>query len=391
MAILDRLNTLRLRRRPPSRFDSKLRSVVRRVERTIKFFLSSPLGVLIHPRRVLSPLPLSDVSSILILRYDALGDAVQTTPVYRAIKRLAPHIRIGIAGSNRNRMLFDQDPDIDEVFAFSSIPSLKLVRELFRARRKQWDVVLNLVYHDKTRGAIFAKIVAPQGISATSVRHNKDKYLRLYSIVGDRKPLTTPMPEQVLMTLKDAIDLPIDVTAEYPSLPTFDDIAAQFQPKLDALLQVFGTSRYIVINTSAAQDSREWGIENCIALAKQIVNRWPDIHVFLSGAPNRAEKIRALLGQEEQSISYLDTPSVLHLVIALRGAVAVVSPDTSVIHFAAAEQVPVVGLYLEPNEFLPYHCPSRVIFAPNGKQASEIEIEDVFNALQELLAEVGVV
>jgi ADP-heptose:LPS heptosyltransferase len=387
MPILDRLNEERRRGRGPSRYDSKLRATIGRVERRIKFLLTNPLGALLRPRRTHAPLPLSEVSSILILRYDALGDAVQTTPVYRSIKRLAPHIRVGIAGSDRNRALFDHDPDIDEVFVFSRVPSFQLIRELFRARRMKWDIVLNLVYHDKTRGAIFAKIVAPQGISATSVRHNKKKYLRIYSVVGDRKPLTTPMAQQVLESLKEVLDLPIDITSQFPSLPDFPTIANAFEQEIQSVLHKSRKSQYIIINTDAAQRCREWGTENSLALAKRIVKTWPDYHVFLSSAPARAENIRIMLANEQKAITYLETPSILHLAIALRGATAVVSPDTSVVHFATAQRVPVVGLYLEPNEFLPYKTPSRVLFAPDGKFASGIKLGDVFQSLNDLLAE----
>jgi hypothetical protein len=211
MPILDRFNEARFRRRSLSRFDSRFRDSIRRIERKIKFLLSNPLGALLRPKHAKTPLPLSSVSNILILRYDALGDAVLTTPLWRSIKRLAPHIHIGVAASLRNRALFEHDPDIDEIFVFSKAPSFQLFRELMRARRKKWDIVLNLYFHDKTRGAIFAKIAAPNGISATIVREKKEKYLRLYSVVGDRPPIPTPMVQQNLIALKAALDLPIDV------------------------------------------------------------------------------------------------------------------------------------------------------------------------------------
>ncbi len=387
MPILDRLSEARFRRRSLSRFDSRFREWVRRIEKKIKFLLSSPLGFLLHPKRAKTPLPLSAVSSILILRYDALGDAVLTTPLWRSLKRLAPHIRIGVAASARNRALLDPDPDIDDVFIFSKTPSFPLLRELFRARRTKWDIVLNLYFHDKTRGAIYSKIAAPNGISVTIVREKKEKYLRLYSAVGERPPIPTPMVQQNLLVLKEALDLPIDVTAERPSLPEFPEIDRTFKKELDAVLRKSGKTDYLIINTDASQLYKEWGVEHSVALARRIVSNWPKCHVFLSSAPARAENVRKLLGSGESGISYLETPSILHLAVAVRHAVAVVSPDTSVIHFATAQDVPVVGLYLEPNEFLPYASASRVLFAPDGKMATGISIDDVFQTLEDLLAE----
>ncbi len=391
MPILNPLTEARHRRRSLSRFDSRSRTFIRRIERRIKFLLSGTLGFLLHPKRKNTPLPLSSVSSILILRYDALGDAVLTTPLWRAMKRLAPHIHIGVAGSARNRALLDNDPDIDEVFIFSKVPSFQLLRELFRARKTKWDVVLNLYFHDKTRAAIYAKIAAPHGISVTIVRDKKEKYLQIYSLVGDRPPIPTPMVQQNLVALKNAIDLPIDIEKESPSLPKFPEISKGFNEELDRTLRESGKSDYLIINTDASQLYKEWGVEHSIALARRVVSAYPKRHVFLSSAPTRAEHIRNLLRSTEKGISYLETPSILHLAVAVRRAVVVVSPDTSVIHFATSQDVPVVGLYLEPNEFLPYKSSSRVLFAPDGKMADGIPLDDVFHALEDLLAEVNFV
>jgi ADP-heptose:LPS heptosyltransferase len=389
MPILDRLKEARQRRRVPSQFDSRFREFVRRMERQIKFQLSGTFGFLLRPKRAKLPLPLSRVSSVLFLRYDALGDAVLTTPLFRAIKRAAPHIRIGVAASNRSRPIFDNDPDVDDVFLLSESPSFQLLRELRRARKTKWDVVINLVFRDKTRGAIYSKIVAPNGISVTGVREKKEKYRNIYSAIVDRPPFRppTPMVRQILQMLKETLDFPADIMNERPSLPEFSKIAEPFRRELEAILRISGTSEYLIINTDASQGYKEWGVDNSLALAGRIVKAWPEYHVFLSSAPARAESIHTRLVRKETRISYLKTPSVLHLAVAIRHARAVVSPDTSVAHFAAAQGVPVVGLYLVPNEFLPYAIPHRMLYSTEEKPASAIPLEDVFKALENLLAE----
>jgi ADP-heptose:LPS heptosyltransferase len=389
MPFIDRLNQARQRRRVPSQFDSRFRELVRRMERRIKFLLSGTLGFLLRPKRAKLPLPLSSVSSILFLRYDALGDAVLTTPLFRAIKRFAPHIRIGVAASDRSRPLFIHDPDVDDVFLLSESPSFQLLRELRRARKTKWDVVINLVFRDKTRGAIYSKIVAPKGISVTGVREKKEKYLNIYSAIIDRPPFRppTPMVHQIIQLLKASLDFPEDILSEMPALPEFAEIAEPFRGELESILKKSGTSEYIIINTDASQEYKEWGVENSLMLARRIVSTWPNYHVFLSSAPARAETLRMLLSTEQPGISFLETPSVLHLAVAVRHARAAITPDTSVAHFAAAHQVPVVGLYLVPNEFLPYVTPSRVLFATEEKPASSIPVEAVFQALTDLLEE----
>ncbi len=386
MSIIARILEARKRRRSHSLFDSAARDLVRRLERKIKFLISNPLGAMLRPRRTKTPLSLSEVTSVLIFRYDALGDAVLTTPVWRTIKKYAPHIKVGVAGSLRNQQLLRADPDIDEVYLFSREPSLLTLKELFRARKTRWDVVMNLVFHDKTRGAIYAKVISPQGISATSVMSHMEKYQRIYSVVGLR-PRTTPVTAMVrlcLLVLKDVLDVPIDVTQVFPSLPEFREVAPAFSQELARLMESYDKDDYIIINTDSSQSYREWGIENSIALGKEIVTLNPRRHVFFSSAPQRSAPLKEVL-QAGNDMSYLETPSVLHLAVAIRGAVAVVSPDTSVVHFATAERVPVVGLYVGDNEFWPYGSASKVVLPPDGKTLSLIPVTEVLAAYLELV------
>ena len=339
---------------------------------------------MLRPKRVKTPLSLSEVSSILILRYDALGDAVLTTPVWRSIKKYAPHIKIGVAGSARNRALLEADPDIDEVFILSRGLSMRTLRELRRAKQTKWDIVLNLFFHDKTRAAIFSKIVAPSGISVTIVREKKEKYLRLYSTIGDRPAIPTPMVLQNLKVLEEAVDISITEMDTFPSLLLNANVQKFFQYELHILLA--GLESYIIINTDASQTYKEWGFENSLALSKLLMSN-TKYQVFWTSAPQRATATKHYLDEHPpHDVKYLDTPSILHLAAAVRGAAAVVSPDTSVIHFATAQQTPVVGLYLEENEFLPYGSISRVLFAPDRMRASLISVEDVYNALTGMLA-----
>jgi ADP-heptose:LPS heptosyltransferase len=225
MGLIKNIMSAQRRRRTVSSLDAPYREVLRRIERRIKFLLSDPMGLLLNPRRAKLPIPASQIKSILILRYDALGDVILTTPLWRILKKHAPHIRVGVAGSTRNELLLKSDPDIDDVFVISRAISPSVVKELFRARRQKWDIVLNLFFHDKTRAAVFAKIMSKDGISVTMVREKKEKYEQIYSFVGDRPALPAPMVMQNLKVLLDAVEIGFSDEEKLPSLkidPDFD-------------------------------------------------------------------------------------------------------------------------------------------------------------------------
>ena len=375
----------RRRRRTVSSLDAPYREVLRRIERNIKFLLSDPLGIILNPRRAKLPIPLSDIKSILILRYDALGDVVLSTPLWRTLKKHAPGIRIGVAGSTRNELLLKSDPDIDDVFVVSRAVSTSVVKELLRARKQKWDIVLNLFFHDKTRAAVFAKIMSPDGISVTIVREKKEKYERLYSFVGDRPPLPTPMVLQNLKVLLDAVEIQISEEEKLPSLKLDSDFDLAFSESLRTLIHP--KKKYVLINIDASQSNKEWGLENSFLFSKQITEN-TDMQVLWTCGPQSQSAVEQFLNAKRpHSILLPSTPSILHLAVAVRHAAAVVTPDTSVVHFATAQQIPVVGLYLEANEFLPFGGPSRVVFTPDGKTMGRIPVAEVYNALLSFISQ----
>src|SRR6185436_4345568 len=106
----------------------------------------------IHP--IDSPISLENVSSVLIIRYDALGDMIVTTPLWRILKRIKPSIKVGVAGSFKNLDLLRADNDIDFLYDYTA-SSLKDFFSISKKTREQkWDVVLMGNFNQKTRNAI---------------------------------------------------------------------------------------------------------------------------------------------------------------------------------------------------------------------------------------------
>jgi ADP-heptose:LPS heptosyltransferase len=384
MSILHRIIEARRRRRTHSKFDTPARSLARRLEQRIKFLLSNPLGAVLRPKRVKLPLTLSQISSVLIFRYDAIGDLVLSTSLWRILKKRSPNIRIGLAASEKNRILAENDPDVDDVYILSRGFSLTVLRELFRARRRKWDLVLNISFHDKTRGAIYAKIIAPNAPCVTIAREKKEKYERLYSHVGDRPPIPTPMVLQNLLVMEEAIDLQISKGERIPTLKLPAKIDAEFSPTITA---INGSDRpYVLLNLDASQLYNEWGLENSLALSKRIVDQL-SLNVLWTCSPQHREAAeQALKVGLSTGIRYLPTPSILHLEVAVKHARAIVTPDTSVIHIATALEVPLVGLFVMENEFMPFGGISRVVFSKDERTVRSISVDDAFDALKELLA-----
>jgi len=82
------------------------------------------------------------------------------------------------------------------------------------------------------------------------------------------------------------------------------------------------------------------------------------------------------------------TATLVQLASLIEGAAAIVTPDTSIIHFASATQTPVLGLFTplqRTHEWMPYRVQHATLFAPEGKPVSAIAIERINAAIDDFL------
>ncbi len=362
---------------------------IRRIEHATKRASFDVIGSWLSPKEVSAPLSLDDIKSILILRYDALGDMVLTTPIIRILKSRKPSLILGVAGSRKNLDLIHDDPDVDHRYTFIQKSNEGMWSEIKRAREVQWDVIINLVYNDKTRAAIISRLIAPNAIRITAVRGPVAQYRKLYSIVTARPPLRPPVPmlEQFLSTLTEAINISITPDEKLPSLKLATSIVSGIHTEIANKHKERSTSRLVVLNTSSSEMFREWGYENAWEFSKQLTAKLPEVLVFWTGAPDKKEILREFIASRPLARAhYFETPTPTHLAALIGESELVISPDTSVIHIACAERKPVVGLFMEANEFLPYGVPNIVLMPEAEQPLKTISVKSVLDAAMKMLS-----
>ncbi|HZK77189.1 MAG TPA: glycosyltransferase family 9 protein, partial [Candidatus Kapabacteria bacterium] len=311
---------------------------------------------------------------------------------WRSIKKYAPHIRVGVVGSTRNEAFLRADADIDDVFVFSRVPSARVLRDLARARGISWDVILNLYYHDKTGGAIYAALVSPRAYRATLVHHNKEKYERIYSRVGDRStssPLR-PIVLQNLDLLTLMLDIPVTGEDAVPSLNHRGSEGANsgngsITNRIESRLRANHATDYVILNTDASQTYKEWGFANSLDFTERLAREHPETMIFWTSAPDRRAAAReALASRSIPRAELLETPSLVELIAALRNARAIITPDTSVVHFAAALGVPLLAFYLFESEYPPIGTVSEILYPADRRNVRTISVKEAYEAFRPL-------
>jgi ADP-heptose:LPS heptosyltransferase len=315
---------------------------------------------------------------ILLVRFERIGDVLVSVPVLRALRRRYPAARIDLLVSRRNYAVRDAvAPFVSRVWCYEKTmgSAVGLLRALHRAR---YDAIVDLVTHPSTTSQLVIRWCSPR--AAVGLLHEDSGHYTHAAPALD-PAIVHPVEQLAQLLLPFGIDPatePLDL--EYRLGP--DD--------LEAARTILGpTSRPLRfgVNLSGRQTERYWGRSNYIALIRHVGATDPRFAISVCGTPRDAAEVSSVA-------EATGTQSVPPLV-SLHGFAAVlhefdllVTPDTAVVHLAAAWKLPTVALYeltagVAP--WLPYRCPFRALVNPNGIPA--IAIAGVTAAVDELIRE----
>jgi ADP-heptose:LPS heptosyltransferase len=141
----------------------------------------------------------------------------------------------------------------------------------------------------------------------------------------------------------------------------------------------------LAVNISASSRSRYWGRENFIACLRWMRDFDPRFAIWVGGAPAYRTEVEAIAAVS--GAACMPAVTSFHEVAALfREFDLLLTPDTSVVHLAAAWKTPMVGLFPETPDLLPwhpYHSPYRLLYAPSVPRIPVVAVEEALRSLVE--------
>lgn len=301
---------------------------------------------------VTTPLPavsLPDtIESILILAQEKLGDAVLLMPFLKALNARFPSARVDVLCSRKNRYLFDAVPFVNRTGVYRD-RSPGWWRE-FRQRPYQ------LFYNPKDHPSITANTISRKVSAQVRIGLDHPRHRRHYNHL-------LPNPEGVHRVEKNAALL-AGYGASFP-LDNYLPLTTEHLSRGKSILQdKRGFS--IGINLSSGSVYRKWPGEYWDKVIKDIILSSDSTRVLLFATPKDRDLAWQLKTEFNQRIVFpLDTRDLLEAAGILKHCKLLISPDTSLIHVAAAVGVPVLGLYTRDRRnlqlFGPYRVPHEII------------------------------
>lgn len=304
------------------------------------------------PDEVLSAVPDSvRLQRILLMRWDAIGDMVISLPFFRAVRKLYPDAEVGIVVSRRNLPVLKYEEGFQTIL-YDGSPSVYL-RSLMDAVRFGPDAVVDTrMHYDSTTSFIYGVVSgAPWQLSAS----NRDNRLP-YSV---RVPIPSGRYHNADLTrvLLEGLGRKIDVT----DLDREIRLSTEETEWANSFWRAHGLSlrhKAVGVNVSARDPDHRWNGSETSLLCSYLVSH--GMTPVLISSPDDHDEALAIAASSPGALVAPISPTILHATALIRDFSIFVTPDTGLVHIAAAHGVPVVGLYCPNEEHLPRWHPWRV-------------------------------
>ncbi|MDR2395709.1 MAG: glycosyltransferase family 9 protein [Endomicrobium sp.] len=296
------------------------------------------------------------VKSILFFRNDdKIGDMVVSTLIFREIKKYYPNIKIIVLCGKNNAEILKYNRNVDEIY--TTRDSFLKDLSIYVSLRKQ-RISLGIDFY--TFGHCFISLLILRIVNvSTLVGFYKDSY-NIYDLSINKDFFNEHISKRYEHVLKilgiDNPNLDYDIFTSSKE----DSIAIELLKK--------SNSKYnIVLNPFAASKHRSFSFDKLQSLVS-ILEKQINCSVFIINYKNNNNLLT--LKNDKTFICRVD--SVLKSASLIKYADAVITPDTSIVHIAAAFNKKTVAFYLDYSKVSEK---INVIWAPNNKNAISISVD----------------
>lgn len=297
---------------------------------------------------------LGEISRVLVLNRNHIGDCLLTTPLLRSIKRRFPSAHVAVSVPESNQDLLVTNPHVDEI--------------VIRPRLNNWGAKFGFAFQVRERG--YDLVISLQEKSLFYA------WATAYAALGRDKPITAALDHPRTRAFYEYNVRPI--RSEQHEVYKYLDIAAilgcprerspvlELQPtpaareRVDRFLTsrgIDGDARFIGINPGGTKPDKRWPVERFAEVADRLYEELgiptmvfggPSDHEMAMEIDRRMTSHRPLVVAGRASLG--DTAALMERCQFL------VTGDTGPMHMAVALAVPVVALFgpTNPIKFGPF-------------------------------------
>jgi len=360
-------------------------NLLKKLENINRFIVLNILKLIFKNKKINLPIDISKVNTILILRYDAIGDLLVTLNMIDFLYFIKKDLKIDIIVSPRNFLLVKNDKRFRNYYIFSG-NKWKYKKELKDIRTNSYDLILSTVFNKTSLAGLIANYISKNAIKVHFLEKKREKlYTVFFNVMIDLEDLRNKktMLEILVIYVKRLFGINNNYEIPHTILYLCEE------NKNFAKKYFKNSKRYIVYNISSGNKYREFSVKKNIELLKYLINTKPEFELIIIYAPND-EKIIKLKDELNNQVIFIDsTNNILDIAALIENSEYVITPDTSIVHLSAIYQKKIIYFYSKlasfPNEWTPYNTEYRVLITNNAEPIEQIENQRIFKVFDEFI------
>lgn len=322
-------------------------SVLKRLELAVRRWMTHRPGGA-EPIVVSAPtmlLPLGTAPRIVVLRQDRIGDVLVSVPVIRALRERYPAAVIDMVLSPNNLAASTLVRHWVNGIIIYRKSLVGLIGTIRRLRQGRYDVIIDLMDNPSATSTML--VLRSDARFAVGIdKANRTAYTHV-----------VPLPDRSAVHIVERLAnllLPFGIDPAAVSLELDYPLTAEERDRAGLTIRADGRP-ILGVNISGSDDSRRYPMERWTTVITTFMHRHPTWRVVVLAAPPDAQRqteLAAATGAEVVPVS-----SSFHAFAALVSWCSlIVSPDTSIVHLAAAFKIPAVIMYVfDDPTLMPWH------------------------------------
>jgi ADP-heptose:LPS heptosyltransferase len=329
------------------------------------------------------------IQTILVFRFDRIGDMVVTTPFLFELKRLFPTADIDVLCSEINESVLYRNPSVRKRLIFS--PNLKGLLTLW-ASRNSYDLVIDLNHSVIWRDMFMIRLLNPVWAASTFKEGRygvAGRSLAIYRVMPSEECDWTPVITGKYLNLVEHMGGNPDRDFQYRLYPNH-----QGSRLSDVGLKTNGSQDGVwVINQHGGRPQMALRDKDVRRVTEMLIALNQDRLVIFATSPqtyDATKSKRDLWFPNDRRVRvYAPTPNPIDICDVFARAKGLITPDTSLVHMASALQLPMVVVFANERDLYEQWKPpstawQRHLFSKNSKSLDGYDQEEFMNACKEL-------
>ena len=297
-------------------------------------FVGYPLAALARKGK-----SLDNVSSIVVLRLDHIGDMILTTPVFRALKSRFPNAKLTVLCRRLTAPLLRLNPYVDEVisldvpwFSRETNDGWSKTTAFARKNHARFDIGIEL--HTDPRNILLLSKISKTRVGYAS------------RCLGFMLNIRVHYRRDKLHIIERSLDVVRALGADASPKTELFLTKAEINRARELLFRNKANLRScICISPVAARANKNWLHVRFAELADRLAEKHKSTVVFCGSKADKPVVDKILAGGKKQHLNLTGQLDLRELAAVIKLCKLFIGPDTGPMHIARAVETPLIGLF----------------------------------------------